>query len=571
MKQRPARGASLTARCSTLLFRVRLGRRESCHRLSAKTKGGVAAAHYLDIADHTIGSVSEEDGPVHDGVAPQPPPARPQSGHGGDRGQERRRSHTLLGKFLATLAIGLAIEFVLQFAHHAGYLDRFEDFGADWVMALHRNVAVAPGKAVPFVYVDVDERTYRDWGEPLLLPRARLAKLIDRTLEGGPRLLIVDVDFTRSDGTDDRALEEVLARHGQAGAATPILLARALGPVSAEASECNPLHEHGDGHPAQLTSATTEPGPNGCYPRLRRSFLDPVLARSPNLHWASVWLRTTPDAVARRWSLWQPTCADKGGRPVVLPSMPLATYALINDGSAGFGALERQLAGLAPGDCAHPPSAERESIKLRIGERIIVLGEEGRVLFDIPWRLPEGEARPLVETTAGRRTPLLTVISADALLDAYEGPGPGGVLDGAVAVIGGSYSEGFDVHATPIGRMPGALILINAAHTALQFPQAALYPPPLWQEWLLAGLLIAAVALFFTLLPLGAAMGLSLLLTLAVTLGANFSWLRAGVWVDVTLPVLGIVVHRWVGSIEHSWAHYGPHLGRLRFWERHHD
>src|SRR5262249_32890643 len=152
------------------------------------------------------------------------------------------------------------------------------------------------------------EPTYRNWGEPLLLPRAQLAALIERTLEGRPRLLIVDIDFTRGDGTGDAALANALVRHGHPEAATPILLARALGP------------------PDVPTDA--DRGEEAHPPRLRPSFLDPFVARSPNLHWASVWMRAMPDAVVRRWPLWQPAC-DSAGRAVALPSMPLAALSLL--------------------------------------------------------------------------------------------------------------------------------------------------------------------------------------------------------------------------------------------------
>ena len=465
---------------------------------------------------------------MHKGAAPQPATTQPQSDRGGDHGRKLR-------KFLITLAIGMTIEFSMQLLHHAGYLDRFEDLGADRVMALlHRNRAVERAPAVSFVYIDVDDYTYRHWDEPLLLPRTRLADLIERVLEGRPRLLIVDVDFTRSDGPGDAKLKAALEHHGGVRSETPILLSRALGPAGTET----------DGEQ---------------YPRLRPSFLDPLVARSPNLHWASVWVQTASDAVVRRWPLWQIAC--KEGEIEALPSVPLAAYPFLADPRNDPADLA-QLSLPASTGCARSSASGSEGAE---GE------QEGRILFTIPWHLRKGESRSMVETAAGRSVPLLTIVSAHTLLAANEGPGPGGALDGAVAVIGGSYAEGFDLHATPIGRMPGALILVNAVHTALQFPRAVLHPPSPWLELPLAMVLIAVIALVFTLLSLSAATFVTLLLTLVAMLFANFWLLRAGVWVDVTIPVLGIFVHRWAASLEHGWKRYGPDFGRSRFREHHYD
>ncbi len=42
-------------------------------------------------------------------------------------------------------------------------------------------------------------------------------------------------------------------------------------------------------------------------------------------------------------------------------------------------------------------------------------------------------------------------------------------LKNRIVVIGGSYGEGRDLHLTPLGEMPGALIIINAIHTLLEY------------------------------------------------------------------------------------------------------
>ncbi len=50
--------------------------------------------------------------------------------------------------------------------------------------------------ASEIAWVDVDEKTYRDWGEPLLTRRDKLATIIDFVMQHEPRAVIVDVDFS---------------------------------------------------------------------------------------------------------------------------------------------------------------------------------------------------------------------------------------------------------------------------------------------------------------------------------------------------------------------------------------
>jgi CHASE2 domain-containing sensor protein len=195
--------------------------------------------------------------------------------------------------------------------------------------------------------------------------------------------------------------------------------------------------------------------------------------------------------------------------------------------------------------------------------QIVRLGQEGRILFTIPWRLPPGQARPFVQPQYGPAKPILTTISASTLL-ADEVPAPGGALSGAVVVIGGSFADGRDRYATPIGRMPGALVLINAVNTALSFPQGALRPAPRWLEGAVALFVILTVSFLFALFRASVAVALSLALVLAVVLLVGRLWIEAGVWLGATLPVLSIMLHRWLDLLEHSWGHRSTHFTRLR-------
>src|SRR6476620_952425 len=108
-----------------------------------------------------------------------------------------------------------------------------------------------------FVFFDVDERTYRAWGEPLFVPRDKLLELIRFAAEAPAQLLVVDVELAKhvpltprpaampSSPTDasasnepDRALADYLRRYSERSGAgmSPtsslphMVFARTIGP-----------------------------------------------------------------------------------------------------------------------------------------------------------------------------------------------------------------------------------------------------------------------------------------------------------------------------------------------------
>ena len=71
-------------------------------------------------------------------------------------------------------------------------------------MHLYSGVLLKTQGSVPFVYLDVDEETYVRWGEPVLIPRDKLATLLRLAIEEKPKIVIVDVDLSWDPGTGAR-------------------------------------------------------------------------------------------------------------------------------------------------------------------------------------------------------------------------------------------------------------------------------------------------------------------------------------------------------------------------------
>ena len=203
----------------------------------------------------------------------------------------------------------------------------------------------------------------------------------------------------------------------------------------------------------------------------RVSPFDALVDAASGLHWATAVFELEEDSKVRRWRLWEAAC-DVDGKPVVRPSVQLQSKALLDADAAQRQQLEQALAALTPSACdpetgdaqggGTPGAHHPEAMLVQLGGDNISLmphQSERRILYHIPWQLRHGESRPLVGLD-GAQTPLLSVRSASVIADADQAAYPNWLRDHLV-IIGASYLESRDLYQTPLGPMPGALILIG--------------------------------------------------------------------------------------------------------------
>ena len=137
----------------------------------------------------------------------------------------------------------------------------------------------------------------------------------------------------------------------------------------------------------------------------------------------------------------------------------------------------------------------------------------------------------------------VTTINALQLLTATGEPlrqfGP--LMRGRVVVIGQTFSETGDAYFTPLGRMPGAVVLVNAIdsmsrHGLMQAPTTVL-------TLSVAFALIVAVSFGFTRWTSAIAAGLATLAVVFTSGVASFFFFAHGVWLDFAAPIIGILIH----------------------------
>jgi len=452
-----------------------------------------------------------------------------------------------LCQLVINIAIGLSVLGILTFFQAEPWLRDAEDASLDFAMQFHQD-SIPPAKEKnipPFVFLDIDDQTYKLWGEPLFAPRNKVKQLIEVAVKGGARLVIVDVDLSKKTPIDGLQLDGQQHQYDQdlydyiGGYKTncqektcpPIILERAFRPLP-ESSV--------DGE-----KTTREP---------RIGFLEDAVSKStPYIQWASpLFQKSSSDGAVRRWGLWQYLCVTekKEKKSGIIPSTQLLAAAMIHHDTPQQASdkINAELARFKQKVCGDEPLAKptlSKPIKFAEGLEITegMYGISQRIVYNMPWIPPQSisekwmlrySLRDYDKETQKSRV-ILTVFSAQPYLDSPEA----GTFKDKIVVIGSSYSDGGELHSTPLGTMPGGLVIINAIHSLLQY--GAMKPSLVWYKGL-AILFIIVVSILVTFFNpsfwviLFSGIGIILL-----ALISSFLFVE-GVWINFALPLLAILI-----------------------------
>jgi CHASE2 domain-containing sensor protein len=408
--------------------------------------------------------------------------------------------------FAINMVIGLLILLFLQFVVvDSRFIHETEDLGIDWVMKIRRDTA--PVKEAPsFVLLDIDEDTYQKWQEPFLTPRDKLLKLLEFSVEGQPKIIIVDIDLSYP---SNHPSEESLPKHDQdlydffaqydtnyclKTKCPHILLARRFKPRSSKNN----------------------------YFEQRLSFLEVAVANSQHIHWASTSFDLERDNVLRRWRLWEMTCTKN--QLAVIPSMQLLAVALVKNPTAGDIQITSKINEIKSTDCrnANPITPMGHFLLGDLKIHFSPTRLHRRIIYNISW---QGVTHHILSTQAVHK-----------ITDNNQ-PIDNEFLQGSITVIGGSYRDSRDIYATPIGRMPGTMVIINAIHSLLQYGE--LKTLSLWEMLLIQAALIFLMSLVFAYFKnvfLGNLLSVALIILLMVPL--SFLLFEYGLWLNFAITLL---------------------------------
>lgn len=405
--------------------------------------------------------------------------------------------------FAINIVIGSVVVALIHTNMDASFVQTQQNRGLDWLSRLVTNTSFAPQPQQPIFMVNVDEETYAQWGEPWLTPADKLAALLARLLPTKPAQILIDFDLSRRD--DLQPMQDVLASYNaQAEQPTDLIFMK--------------------------TQALALPE-NSVLPAFRRSTLDELVAQSERLHWAAPLFRPDADGVVRHWQLLVAGCQDQS--LALLPSVQLLSAQLL---SAERMPPYRNFLAEPIRGCESSPVFEGELV-LASDKSINFAASDlkHRIIYAMPANPAEGY---LPVSWNGLSMPALTHVSADALLQAEGGLAANGLLTNAIVIIGATHQDSGDIHATPVGRMPGSQVLANSIVALQGLEQVE--RPPLWLILLVEMILVVATSwLFWVFSPYTAAM-LSAAGVIVLVVPLSLVAFSQGVWLDFALPVLAV-------------------------------
>ncbi|MDM8546579.1 CHASE2 domain-containing protein [Candidatus Venteria ishoeyi] len=422
-----------------------------------------------------------------------------------------------LNHFQQNIFIGCFITLIITLSHHSAWLQEMENFAMDSMMQVNQSLPrlSATQQNLQFTLLDINETSYRDWGEPFYTPRDKLTTLIRLAAKQQAKIIIVDIDISHAGHQPkaDRQLEHFLRQYDDKKS-PPLILLRSFYP-----SLTNPL--------SNPTNAVKQ----AQLPKLRPLFFDENRIGN-RIFWAQpLFKKTNSDQQVRYWHLLKAGCkAGYEQNPaILLPSYQLLSHALLQN---KYDKLSEALQIAAPADCQTlPPDT------LEYNDKTLTLSSHSL-----------GER--IIYTLTGKETDDLQILPAKDLLKCQNQACANDRIKNRIVVIAASHAYAHDQHATPLGQLSGGLIIINAIKSFSLFGQIS--PPSAWIKWLIEIVLIISMAWLFSRFHSTTATLLTGSIIMLVLMPLSFYFFKFGIWIDFALPILAMQLHQMFAQWEEN-------------------
>ncbi len=333
------------------------------------------------------------------------------------------------------------------------------------------------GGTIPVAIVDIDDATMAGWQAEAITPRPRLADLIKLLSAMPAAAIVLDIDLTdasdRGQSITDPVLEAAIRSFPATG--PRLLLVHPTLHTPREAETCGSDRDVAD-CPAAFPSS-----PYG-----------EAVAQNPAVDWVTASFLPDDDGFIRRWRLWEVSCVTAPGE--ALPSAALFVAAM----RASPGAPETKFRPLLDGEIGRHCNGA--------GGKTPVWPDNAARFANVPYVIGGGDTTrsdTLVPFAGGRRDvsdPARSGFSfvriPASILD--SGAISPSIFAGRIVLIGSTHRWSNDIQSTPLGSLPGVVILANSI---VGYAAVVDAPPPPWiVERICAlalGLLFIAAALVF--------------------------------------------------------------------------
>lgn len=456
---------------------------------------------------------------------------------------------------LINLTIGVLIELGIIYYHDSSFIEGIEDWAFDLLIKIDFGTRDLSVPSHGLLWVDIDQDTHLAWQEPIHIPRDQLLGLLQSVIGATPNttdtnapvypgllpaLVVVDIslDMRGVSETADAELVKYLRDYGDncGQEKCPVILLPKT------------LYDF-DEHDLPI------------WRKSRISGLDEVVAGNEKLQWVSPYQELSSDFVVRRWKLWRCAKVIEGNKEEirVLPSIQMASLIAIREKGLDFNNKMGRVNQWARQDCLSQggqdggdDSSGADPEMLALGG-IILRGDNSvvgrRIMYSMAQTPSKGVDSPYMRTMQGDLEPALLRYPAQLLLEnAEEIPKP--KFANRIVLIGGSHADSPDFHMTPLGMMPGALIVANTIVSIVQVGEADSVSK-LVKVAVACGLIILMSLCFFKFSSfLGMLISGGVIILVLVPL--SFYYFRQGMWLDFALPLLAVQIHEIVAEIEEA-------------------
>jgi len=413
---------------------------------------------------------------------------------------------------------------------------QLEDRVVDEMMRFNYKMGVneetSVGEKIPsFVLLDIDNKTHSNWEKDIApnrldhTPLDKLKNLIEVAVRAEARLIIVDIDLSYyQEMNSGPYVKEFIA-----------YLKKHANECKINESECSRiiLVHSLSGEPQQINIGVFENVVTKLYPYIQLG--------------TSKWFFSTNDNVKRRWSLWEIVCTKK--QPKIIPSITLLATSIIREKECtedkkNVCNIQDILNQLEPQTCnqeiAQVEPVNFYNFTLNLTSKSI----QQRIMYRLPYDEPVYDKKNFPISTILSARPYANKLPKDSSEIFPNGaksfPKKSVVVIGASFVASGISS---DIHETPIGDMPGALLISNAIYSLLQ--ELTIKPVSSW--WLVM-ILVVILSLF----SLSNKLLYEWLFVVPSVLGLFYYsavLLKNGTWLSVVIIALPIIIIVYNNSI----------------------
>jgi CHASE2 domain-containing sensor protein len=355
------------------------------------------------------------------------------------------------------------------------------------------------------VYIDIDHKTFQSWNEPLIIPRAKIARFINLAEANKARMVILDIltDYPSPDKNDDASLRRTLESLTIKRSPLIVVFPMAVSPVDN---------------------------------KVRPSVFDDLIARNPNFHRAIPHVAfSTADHVVRYMQYFTIITRRDGSKDILF-GIPLLAALLMKDDGAKLAFLKEEIAA-----DIHLRDKQNESDNKGL-RGYDIKGENGGDLYIENSGLVTNRIR-FTQIPPGVINKDGNLFKERLLPDEVESLQS--ELHGKAVIIGVSSPDKGDILATPVGEMPGMYVIGNAVSTIAGGGQVR--PAPLWAALLLEFMVILLAALLFVYTKSSIIeILMSVIMALVLIPATYIVFIKYNIFINIAFPVLGMSLQSFI-------------------------